>query len=182
VSRFYLRVWFFWALRLTFCSLGLALLLATFITLFIYINEGMVPLEDEVIDALWSLERFWFMIMWSFTILVALFRSLKYIFGVCYQGYKFELLSCPHEGRVEVIQKIAYGDLIRVWRKWFMLLIWLVGAMMIFALSATYLFSEEGALFAWFDIYTLFISLLIAGYFSFIFISSRCKKVRLKRC
>ena len=56
-----------------------------------------------------------------------------------------------------------------VWRKWFMLLIWLVGSIMIFALALTHLFTSYSGLFEWFDIYWLFGFILMEGYFSFFF-------------
>ena len=182
MSRFYFKLWFFWALRVTLCSVSLALLFSSLITLFFYIKEGYPALTPAVVDALWKLESFWFMILWNLTLLIALFRSIKHIFNHCYNGYKFELLTCPIEGNIEVIEEIGYGDLIKVWRKWFMLLIWLVGAMMVIALTLTYLFTQYTTLFAWFNIYILFGFVLVSGYFSFVFMSNRCKKIRLSRC
>ncbi|WP_457745563.1 hypothetical protein [Sulfurimonas sp.] len=182
MSKFYFRLWLSWVVRITLCSTFLAAVFSLFITLIIYLNEGAPSLSIEIIRALEKVALFWFMIVWNFTLLVALFRSIKYIFNRCYGGYKFQLLSCPNDGGVEVIQEIGYGDLLKVWRKWFMLLIWLVGSLMIVALSLTYLIGTNSGLFEWFNIYVLFIFIVVGGYFSFVLMANRCKKIRLLKC
>jgi len=160
----------------------MASVVSAFVTLFLYINRGMQTLNSELLIALSQIFFFWFAILWSVTLLVALFRSLKYIFNSCYDGYKFNLLSCPSEGESEVITLIGYGDLVKVFRRWLMLIIWLVGAQMIVAVAITKLFSFDTAVFEWFNIYVLYIFVLIAGYFSFILLGTRCKKVKVAKC
>lgn len=182
VNRFYLLVWFWWALRLTLCSVLMASFLSILVTLSLYINHGMQELSSEVFLALREVFWFWFGILWSFTLLVALFRSLKYIFNSCHDGYKLNLLSCPKDGESEVIQAIGYGDLVKVFRRWLMLIIWLVGAQMIFALAFTKLLFFNIAVFEWFNIYVLYAFVLVAGYFSFMFLSTRCKRVKVSKC
>ena len=177
--RFYLLLWLGWAVRLSICSVVLACGFSALITLFLYINQGMPSLGTEVNQALFSLFKFWFVISWSFTLLIALFRSLKFVFNKPHANYKLKLLAC---GSLDVIEEIGYGDLIKVWRKWFMLLIWLVGSVMVFALVITHLFSSYTGLFEWFNIYWLFGFVLLSGYFSFILLSVRCKKVKVVRC
>lgn len=179
MAKFYLFVWIRWVIRLTLCTLVLACGVTFIITVFLYINQGMPTLSDEVISALLDLFKFWFPIVMSFTLLIALFRSIKFIFKRCYNGYKFELLSC--DGK-EVLEYIGYGDLIKVWRRWFMIIIWLVGAQMVLALVFTNLFTTYGGVFEWFSIYWLFGFLLVAGYLSFILLGSRCKQVKVAKC
>ena len=148
--------------------------------------QGMKPLESEIIRALIAIFKFWFALSWSFALLIILFRSLKYIFNICVGEYRFELLTCPVEEKKdesrEVIADIGYGDLLKVWRKWFMLLIWMVAAQMIVALIVMKLFSSYENIFDWFNIYLLYLFILIAGYFSFIVLSMKCKKVRISKC
>jgi hypothetical protein len=176
--KFYFLLWLNWAFRLSICSIVLASLFSILITFLIYINQGFITLNSEVNIALWNIFKFWFPITWSFSILLSLFRSLKYIFNKCYKGYKLELFSCDKES----IAIIGYGDLIKVWRKWFMLIIWIIVAQMIMAISLTYLKSYNESIFGWFDIYILYIFILIAGYFSFIILSSKCKQIKVLRC
>jgi hypothetical protein len=107
------------------------------------------------------------------TLLLALFRGVKYIFHSCNGGYRLELLYCEKEKSHQAIEIIGYGDLVKVWRKWFMLMIWLVASQMIVAL----LFIEE-----WFSIFMLYAYILIAGYFSFMIFTAKCKRVRVKKC
>lgn len=179
MSKFFLLLWLRWAVRLTLCSTLLALLLSSLLTLFLYLYHDSLELTSEVYMALFDILKFWFVIFWSFSILIALFRSLKYLFNNCINGFELKLLSCDEKSYIE---QIGYGDLVRVWRKWFMLLIWLVSAFVIFSLVYTYMLSSYSGLFEWFDIYTLYIFILISGYLSFIIMSSRCKKIKIRPC
>lgn len=179
MARFYLLIWIKWVIRLTLCTLILACGLTFLITAFLYISKGMPSFSDEVISALINLFKFWFPVAMSLTLLIALFRSIKFIFKRCYNGYKFELLAC---GTEDILEDIGYGDLVKVWRRWLMIIIWLVGAQMIFALVFTNLFTSYNGSFEWFSIYWLFAFLLIAGYLSFILLGSRCKQVKVLKC
>lgn len=182
MSRFYLLVWLSWAVRLTLCSIAFASILSVVVTVFIYISQGMPTHSSEVQSALVQVFIFWFVVLWNFTLLIALFRSLKYVFNSCHGGYKLQLLSCPKEGKSEVLEAIGYGDLLKVWRKWFMLIIWLVGAQMIIALIFTKLFSSYDGIFEWFNIYVLYAFVLVGGYFSFMLLGGRCKRVKIVKC
>ena len=179
MSKFYLLLWLKWALRVTLCSSIMALILSFLITSYLYVNQGMPYFNSEVISALLQILKFWFPIAWSLTLLVALFRSLKYLFNICLAGHELKLLSC---NKGEIIEDIGYGNLVKVWRKWFMMIIWLVGAQMVMAIAFTYMFTSYNGIFEWFDIYFLFIEVLIAGYFSFILLGGRCKNVRIVKC
>jgi len=179
MSKFYLYLWLSWSLRLTLCSVILASVFSIIITIYIYVNQGMPTLSSDISMALATVFKFWFPIVWSLTLLLSLFRSLKYIFNRCISGYELKLYSC--DLRDELLE-IGYGDLLKVWRKWFMLLIWLVGSLMIVSLAYTQVFTDFSALFEWFNVYWLFVFILISGYFSFILLSSRCKRVKVVKC
>lgn len=182
MSKFYLYIWLQWALYLTFSSVLSALILATLVSTYLYLSQGIQPITVEVREALFDITKFWFFPLWSLTLLLFLFRTLKSVFNSCKNNYKLQLLTCPNEGKTEVIEEVGYGDLVKVWRKWFMLIIWLVGGQMIIAVILTYAFSSYDAVFDWFNIYILYTFILIAGYFSFIILSSRCKRVKLVKC
>ena len=173
VYKFYLLLWLKWSLRLSIESVVLSALFSSFITLFIYLKQGSVPLEGDVMHALLDVFSFWFALLWSLTLLLALFRGMKYIFNSCSAGYKLELFSCEEKSSREVVSVVGYGNLVKVWRKWFMLLIWLVAVEMIVAL----LFIQE-----WFSIVMLYAYILVAGFFSFIIISAKCKHIRIVKC
>jgi len=186
VNRFYFFIWLQWAVKLTLYTFVLTFFIALFITAAIYINQGLQPLNNEVKMALLAIFKFWFILSWNFALLIILFRSLKYIFNRCLQGYEFNLLTCPKEEKKdetrEIIHDIGYGDLLKVWRKWLMLLIWIVAALMILALIVMKVLSSYESIFDWFNIYVLYTFILIAGYFSFIILSMKCKKVRIRKC
>jgi hypothetical protein len=183
VSKFYLLLWLRWAFYVTLLSTVLAVAIAAFTTVVIYYRQGGVALTSEVYHALIDIFRFWFGLVWSLTLLAALFLSLKSLFNHCFAHFKLVLLSCPNESKQrEQIAEVGYGDLIKVWRKWFMLLIWLVGAQMIVAVVLMKLLSDSQTLFSWFNIYILYMFVLIGGYFSFIILSAKCKKVKVVKC
>ncbi len=182
MGKFYFTIWLKWAIYLSVSSIVWATIFSSLVTLFIYINQGSVALSTEVYQALFKIVKFWFPLVWSVTLLVALFRALKIVFNRCYNGYEMKLLQCMKEGQSETIEIVGYGDVKSVWRKWLMLLIWLVGAQMILAFIFTRFFTSYEAVFAWFSIYLLYAFVLIGGYFSFILLSSRCRLVKVKRC
>jgi len=179
MTKFYLFLWLRWCLRIFACSVILATLASVLITAYVYINQNLPALNKEVVEALFEVFKFWFPITWSLTLLLALFRSLKYIFNSCLNGYKLELLTCKED---EVIEVIGYGDLLKVWRRWFMLIIWLVGTQMVVALMFTNVFTSFNSVFDWFDIYFLFAFVLVSGYLSFILLAGRCKRVKVSSC
>lgn len=181
MSKFYFFLWLRWAIRLCISSVAMASLVSLIITAILYFSKDMPSLDDTILQALLDVFKFWFPISWSFTLLIALFRSLKYIFNRCIAGYELKLLECNSDAQ-EYIEDIGYGNLLRVWRRWFLALIWLVGSLMIFALAFTHLFSSYNGVFEWFNIYWLFSFILIAGYFSFILMSAKCKKIKVKIC
>jgi len=167
MGKFYLLLWLKWILRISLCSIGLALFITLTITIALYINQNMPPLNSSIVYALFDIVKFWFPIVWSFTLLIALFRSIKYLFNKRINNFELQLLDCKYREKIEFI---GYGDLVKVWRKWFMLLIWLVVIEMILS---TILIDE------WFNIYWLFIAILVAGYFSFVLLGNRCKRINI---
>lgn len=179
MSKFYFLLWFRWAARVVTCSVLLAYFFSLLITAYSYFSSSMPPIDIQVFNALRDVLEFWFPIVWSVTLLFALFCSLKFIFKRCINGYKFELYNCRGD---ELIKYIGYGDLVKVWRRWFMLNIWLVGALMIVAIVITIFFSSYNGVFEWFDIYWLSAFILASGYLSFILLGARCKKVKLSKC
>ncbi len=167
MSKFYFFLWLRWAYKLSLNTIVLAAVITFAITFLTYAKLGFVTLDVKVLQALADVYMFYFGIVFSITLLLILFRSIKYIFNTCIDGYELKLLSC--DGK-EIIEIIGYGDLVKVWRRWFMLLIWLVATCMIVTM------------FNFFNIYAMFAFILLSGYFSFIILISRCKKIRLVRC
>lgn len=167
MSKFYFLLWFKWAVRLSFFSIFFASLVTFLITFYVYISMGSPKLEEENIFALSEIFKFWFVIAWSCTLLISMFRGIRYIFNDCIGGYVLRLLECDSD---DIIYVIGYGDLLKVWRKWFKLMIWLVAILMIITM------------FNFYNIYALFAFILISGYFSFIIMIAKCKKVEVVKC
>lgn len=179
MKKFYFYLWLYWAARVTLCTLFFASILSFGVVFYIYASQGYPELTKEVQNALFDIFSFWFAIAWSVSLLFVLFRSVKYIFNRCNNGYQFKLLSCDAK---EIIEVIGYGDLLKVWRRWFMLLIWIVGALMVLSFVALHLSGIQSSFFEYFDIYTLYLYILAGGYLSFIFLGGRCKKIKVQKC
>jgi len=179
MRSFYFELWLRWMLRVTFESIGFGVLMAGMIVLFIYLKKGMPSLDEQVVKALGDLFLFWFSLAWSVALLLSLFRSLKYLFNRCTSGYKLQLLTCNSK---EEINPVVYGDLVRVWRRWLILLIWSSAVViMLLALIMRFVFGYE-ELFSWLSIYLLYGIILLSGYASLVLLMARCKKIRIVRC
>ena len=176
MSRFWIRLWLVWVVRFTVESIVLASILSLTVTAVIYIGKGMISIDRDVLKALFDLFRFWFVILWSLTLLVSLFRSIKHLFNHCYNGYVLKLLTCDG---AEVIETIGYGDISKVFRKWMMAMIWSVSALMILSFSVSYLFLNS---YNWYNIYVLYIFIVISGGVTIPLMGSRCKRVKLSKC
>ncbi len=179
MPKFYFLLWVKWAIRITLCSVALAFVLSFLVTFYAFVKQGMPAFTLEINRALLDIFKFWFSVSWNFTLLLSLFRSIKYIFNKPLNGYKLVLKDCKFREKIEVV---GYGDLVKVWRKWFMLLIWLSVVGMIFTTITIYLFGNTQNIFVWFKIEWLYGYILIAGYFSFILLSNRCKRVKVVKC
>ena len=94
MHKFYFFIWLRWATRLTIGSTILASVISFIITLFIYFSQGAPALNNESLNALFDVFKFWFPITWSLALLISLFRGLKYIFNTCINGFELKLLEC----------------------------------------------------------------------------------------
>lgn len=179
MSKFYFFVWFYWAVRVFLSTLILACGFDVLITLGTYLYLDLPELNTQTNNALVKLLRFWFPITLSISFLIALFYSLKSVFNRCTEGYKFVLLTCLD---AQVIENVSYKDLIKVFRKWLMLIIWLVGAEVILSFVFMKIVSDFESIFEWFSIYTLLLYVFGAAYISFFALGIRCKRARIVRC
>lgn len=180
MKKFYLELWLHWVVRVILCSVTSAGVIAALITFVLYFNKGMPSLSDDVMQALENIYLFWFMIVLNLTVLFALFRSAKYLFNRCYGGYQFAMLSCPKE--TTYLEVVGYGDIVKFWRKWLMLLVWIVASFVLLSWIGSLLFIEYGKFFSYFTVWWLYGYILLAGFFSFMLIGSRCKQVKVRRC
>jgi hypothetical protein len=139
----------------------------------------MPIVNKDIFFALMSVFKFWFPIVWSMALLLSLFISLKYIFNSCDGKYSFRLLSC---NALDEIDPVGYGDLIKVFRKFLMLIVWTSAIFVIVIFMFMKIFQGMDSLFDWFNIYWLYVFILISGYFSFILLPLRSKNVKVKKC
>lgn len=168
MGKFYLRVWLRWLLRVVSTSLLLGVVLTALVTFGLYIHLGMPSLQSDTLKALYKIFTFWFALLYNGALLVLLLREIGHIFGVCHNGYMFEMGSC-----VDAKNKLR--------RRWLMLLIWLVAVQIL--LLAFVNFLVQGSLsFWWYSIYVLYGAIAVGGYLSFILLSLRCKQIKVVRC
>ena len=176
MRRFLFKLWLSWALRLSVESLLYAFILAFLLSGAIYFSKGMPPLEKEFLLALGTIFQFSFIIFWSMTLLVSLFRGLKHLFNHCYEGYVLKLFTCNGE---EVIETIGYGDITPLFRKWMMSMIWSISTLMIFSFIVSYFLLNS---YNWYNIYVMYIFILISGGITLPLMGYRCKGVKLQEC
>jgi len=180
--KFYILLWMRWLIHLSLMTFLYGAIFALFILLFTYAKEGYPTLNSDVKSALFEIWYFWFLIVSNIALLLALFQSLKYIFNKCINGYKLELFTCVKKEKQEVLESIGYGDIVRVWRKWLMSIIWLSSVQMILLVVLNLVFNSENSLLSWFNSYTLYVFILISGFFSLLLINAKCKLTRVSRC
>ena len=176
MHKFWFYNWIYWALHLTLFSMMLSTLLSSLITLLHYLSSS-ASLNSDTISALGNIFNFYFAFTWSFSFVLGLLLSVKKLFVRCFDGERFELLSCDAK---QIIEKISLFEQSKLFRKWMIAIIWSVAAQMVFISVLSYLFFNGS--FSWFNHYSLYVMVLISGAVVLPLLSSRCKMIRLKSC
>jgi len=180
--RFYSVLWFFWMLRMLLVSILLTSIFSLLVTFSLYMKQGMPAFDIEIYEALFDIFSFWFLVLLNFTIPIALFINAKYLFNHCINGVCLKLLACEKDTQTQTIEIIGYGDLVKVWRKWLLLIVWNTAILMLLSVVYSYLFTSYDSIFDWFSVYLLYFFILASGFFSIILLASRCKSVRITSC
>ncbi len=178
MRSFWLGMWWRWALWVTLFSILVALITDIALTFGIYLLKGVPPLNATVFEALLEIGRFWFGILWSITLLLALFLSVKRLFNRCIAGRQMHLFTCKDHER---INPVLMGDVVVLWRRWMILLIWVVTVETLAVSGVGYLWGIEG-FWSWFDIYWLYAFLVIASALTLPLLPSRCKRIEVVSC
>ena len=180
--RFYLGLWLVWVARMLSVSLLLSAFFSLLVTASLYLYKGLPPMEAEVNAALAEIATFWFLLLLNLTLPLALFINLKYLFNHCVNAIALRLRSCSLKNSNEYLDPVEYGDLRKVWRKWFLLIIWISSVMVLFSFLIFYFFVSSGSFFEWLSVYHLYSYILLSGFFALTLFGSRCKSVSLKKC
>ncbi|MBN2815511.1 MAG: hypothetical protein JXQ67_02425 [Campylobacterales bacterium] len=167
-------------IRLLYITLSSTFTLSLGITLYSYFSQGAIGLEFDVYVALGEVFLFWFALLVNFILPIALFFSVKVLFNNCVEGTSLKLLACVKEENY--IESIGYGNLIKVWRKWLLLIVWGSATFVLASFIIHYLLSGFSVSFSFFSIYLLYFFIALSGFFAIVFLASFCKQVRLKRC
>ena len=179
MRRFWVGLWWRWALWVTLISLLWAAGASVLLTFGLYLYKGMPPLEKGVVTALGDIARFGFPVFWCFAFLAAFFRSVRRLFGHCIDHFRLTLLSCDGETRIE---NPGSADTVRVWRKWFFVIIWAVAAEVIVAALLHFPFASGGGAMGWFSLYWLYLFVLLAALATLPLMGARCPFVKVERC
>lgn len=181
MRKFWFLLWLDWAIFITISSLLFATVIDSILTLSIYILKDMPILDTQSLNALGTIWKFWFAILWSATLLLSIFLSMKRFFNKCYDGYKLQLLTCAVRDE-EVIDIVLLGDIVKVWRKWLMVLIWGVAVEILFVSIGRYFLGFGLDFWVWFNMLWLYLFILLAALSSLPLMAARCKRIRLARC
>jgi hypothetical protein len=181
MRKFWFLLWFDWVVFVTFSSLFFAGFIDSITVLVIYVLKNMPNLSTTTLSALGDIWMFWFGIIWSGTLLLSIFLSIKRFFNKCFDGYKLQLLTCAVKNE-EVIDIVLLGDIVKVWRKWFMVLIWGVATQILLVSVVRYLLGLGMDFWEWFSVGYLYLFILFAALSSLPLMVARCKRIRLSKC
>ncbi len=179
MGKFFFLLWKNWTLRVSIESVLFGFFLAFLMSGYIYIKKGLVDVNQETMSALLDIFFFWFGVLWNVGLLIALFRSIKFVFNRCYNGYMLRLFTCKQD---DYIEPVGYGDLIKVWRRWFLILIWSVAFEILIGSIVMRFGFGKTELFSWLGSGVLFGFVLLGGYISFWVLSGWCKRVKVVVC
>ena len=179
MRKFWFLLWLDWLVFVTVSSLFFAAFFDFIVIFCIYIFKDMPTLDSVIIGALSDIWLFWFAFIWSATLLLSIFLSVKRLFNKCYNGYKLQILTCTE---FEVIDIVLLGDTVKIWRKWLMVLIWGVASEILFVSVVRYFLNFELDFWVWFDVGCLYLFILLAALASLPLMAARCKRVRLSSC
>ena len=179
MRRFWIGLWWQWALWMTLRSLLWAAIGSVVVTLVLYGYKGMPALDEEVLTALADIACFGFPVVWCISFLAAFFLSVPRLFGRCIDHFRMTLLSCDGETPIE---NPGSADTLRVWRKWLFVIVWAVAAEVVIAALLYYPFSTEEGVMAWFSLPWLYLFVLLAALATLPLMGARCPLVRVQRC
>ncbi len=179
---FYISLWLFWLVRMLILTPLIGVVLSACVTFVVYAKEGFAPLSADVFGALFDIFSFWFILLVNLALLIALFVNTKYFFNRCYNGFSLKLLSCSKNEDPVVLEEFGYGDLVKVWRKWLLLIVYHSGAFVLLTTLFYYFFYPSNSLLDWFSISILYIFIHLAGFFSLFILANYSKNVRIEKC
>jgi hypothetical protein len=179
MRKFWFLLWFNWAIWVSISSVLIAGVFDFFITFGLYIYKGMPELNSDTLNALTDIWLFWFSIIWSMALLLSIFLSVKRLFNRCYTNSKLQLLTCNEQ---ELIDIVLLGDIVKVWRKWLMVIIWFVAIEILVFSVLRYILGFGMEFWEWFSMYWLYIFILFAAFLSLPLMVARCRRIRLVSC
>jgi len=180
--RFYTLLWLEWVFRMFVVSLLLASVMSFAVTFFLYVSRETPPINLEIYRALLEIFRFWFLLLLNIAIPLALFINIKHLFNRPYSGFSLRLLNYPKDAKAEVLEEIGYADLVLVWRRWLFFIVSFSTLLVLLLALFSYIFTPYSSIFDWFDVYFLYLVVLISGFFSIVLLANRSKYLRVEKC
>lgn len=175
---FALRLWLYWLWWMLLYSVAAAAVADGAAVGVIYLLKGAPQLDTSVYGALEAIARVAFVPLWCAALLWAHLMVTRRLFSCCLGGKRLILLTCKGDER---IYPVGLGDVLPIWRRFLMLIVWTV------ALEAV-LVVGIAALFGGFSI-TTHLSAPMLGVMSafgalaaLLVMLRRCKRIRITQC
>lgn len=176
MRKFYLSLWLYWAFWVGFYAVAAAALLALLATAATYLVQGAASLTPQRCSALADIAWFWFAVSFNAGLLLGLIAGIHKLFSRCFFGWNYRLLDCQGEESENMPMKLW----LKLWRKWFFALIWVVAVeIMVAALAGM---AVGIGLKAWFSVYWLYVFVFFAGLPLLVVMPLRCKMVKVAPC
>ncbi len=174
----YLRLWLYWLFWLFLYSLVAAVLVDMVLVGSIYLIKGAPSLDEQVRRALGSMVLTIFGPLWSMVLIGTQLIVLRRMMQRCFGGKRMILLTCKGDER---IWPVGLGDVLSVWRRWVVLIAWMVMIETVLVIGGRSLLGMSvigGGL----DIPTVGIMIVLAVSLSLPLMMIRCRRIRVSKC
>lgn len=174
-SKFYIKLYLFWAFFVSATSLVYATILSLFSALLAYISKGLPAFNRESLLALKEIVIFSFPISFSLSFILILLLVFKKIFSRKIDNFYLRLYDCNDE----MIEKPLLSDITMLWRKWLFVTVWSLLIFMVLFLGVWKLLSGEFPPAHWFNAVSLYLLIMLLGGAVFVLGIKNCKKIRI---
>ncbi|MBN2896974.1 MAG: hypothetical protein JXK05_13905 [Campylobacterales bacterium] len=139
---FALRLWLYWLWWVLLYSVAVAAATAAVLVGVIYVLKGAPALDADVYGALEAIARVVFVPLWCAALLWAHLMVTRRLFACCLGGRRLILLTCKGDER---IYPVGLGDVLPVWRRFLMLIVWIVAVEVLLLVGVTSLWGGMSA-------------------------------------
>ena len=175
-KSFYLKLYLFWLSWVTLRSFVLALFLALFSALIVYIYKGFAPFNEATLLALKEILYLSFPIGFSLSFILMLLLVFRALFFKNIANFRFVLYDCKHEE----VDSPLLSDVMMLWRKWLFITVWTILLFAVLFIGLSKLLFGDFPPLSWFNAYTLYLLVSTLGGGVFVFAVKKCNKIGVK--